>query len=176
VATDQNVLRPDVAAWRTASESGDYRSAMEQAARLLAVRARCERELRSRLTDSGHDAAAVEAVIARLTDLSLLDDLTFAREWIAERAPRKMSSPRVLLEELTAKGVDREIAAQALEESGLEEVEQATELAASLLGKVARRPLAEQGPRLVAMLVRRGFSCEAAAEGARAVLPPEGWD
>jgi regulatory protein len=176
VATDQNVLRPDVPAWRTAPESDDYRSAMERAGRLLGVRALSQHQLRTRLTEAGHEAEAVDGVIARLIELALLDDLTFARDLIAERAARKVASPRALLEELAGKGIDRETAAQALAESGLEEIEQATELASRLVGRVARRPLHEQGPRLVAMLVRRGFSYEAAADGARAVLPPEGWD
>jgi regulatory protein len=176
VAFDQNVLRPDVPAWRDTAEDEDYRSAMERAGRLLTVRARSEREMRTRLGQAGYAPDVVEAVVIRLSDLSLIDDLAFAGEWIAEQVSRKPVSPDVLLRKLVDKGVERELAQAALAEAGIDEVAAATQVAAGLVRRVLDRPLAEQGPRLVQMVVRRGFSFEAAEEGARAVLPPEGWD
>ena len=148
MATERNVLRPNVPAWRATADEGDLKSGIERAGRLLAVRARSEHEIRTRLAEAGFGPAAVEGVIGRLVELSLIDDDAFARQWIADRSARKLTSPRVLLEELAAR----------------------------LFPKVARRPLAEQGPRLVDMVVRRGYSYEAAEQGAKSVLPPEGWD
>jgi regulatory protein len=176
MATDQNVLRPDVPAWRAGADEEKYRSAMERAGRLLANRARTEHEMTTRLGEAGFDPTTVAAVVARLVELSLIDDLAFAREWIEERARRRPSGPRVLLDQLGRRGVDTETAREALSESGFEETAQAIELAATLVARVARRPLAEQGPRLMQMLLRRGFGYEAAEEAARAVLPPDGWD
>jgi regulatory protein len=176
MATERNVLRPNVPAWRATADDGDLKSGIERAGRLLAVRARSEHEIRTRLAEAGYGPAAVDGVIGRLVELSLIDDAAFARHWVADRSARKLTSPRVLLEELAAKGIDPETARAALAEAGPDEVAQAKELAARLFPRVARRPLAEQGPRLVDMVVRRGYSYEAAEQGAKSVLPPEGWD
>ena len=176
MATDRNVLRPNVPAWSATADDRDLKSGMERAGRLLAVRARSEHEIRTRLAEAGYGPAAVDGVVARLAELSLIDDAAFARHWIADRSARKLTSPRVLLAELAAKGIDPETVRAALADAGPDEVAQAKELAARLLPRVAQRPLAEQGPRLVDMVVRRGYSLEAAEQGAKAVLPPDGWD
>jgi regulatory protein len=113
-------------------------------------------------------------VLARVAELGLVDDRAFARQWVEERSRRL--GPAVLVSELQAKGVDRDVAEEAVAAAGLDEEAQARDLAARLVAKVAGRPLREQRFRLQTMLSRRGISEEAAAAGVRAVLPPEGWD
>jgi len=176
-SADTNVVFPDVAAWRDAPEDESaYNSAMERAARLLAATSRSEAELRSRLRDAGYSAGVVERVVSRLIELRLIDDLAFARNWIERRARAKGLSALALRLELEAKGIDAETAQAAITESSLDEDAAALEWAARLAGKVAHRPLAQQAGRLREMLLRRGFSAEAADGAVRAVLPPEGWD
>ncbi|MFN2390227.1 MAG: regulatory protein RecX [Actinomycetota bacterium] len=155
---------------------GELERAMERAGRWLTLRARTESELKSRLLGGGFADEVVDAAVARLRELRLVDDLDFARQWIGQRARRKGLSGEALVAELGAKGVTREIAEAALGEEGLDEDAQALELAARLVGKVAARPLGEQGPRIQQMIVRRGFAPEVAERAARAVLPPDGWD
>lgn len=140
----------------------------------MAVRPRTEHELRSRLMAGDAPPGVVDRVLARLDQLGLVDDRAFARQWVEERSRRH--GPAVLVSELQNKGVEREVAEEAVAAAGLDEEAQARELAARLVVKVARRPLREQRFRLRAMLARRGISEEAAAAGVRAVLPPEGWD
>ncbi len=106
----------------------------------------------------------------------MLDDLDFARQWIAERSQRKSLGPRALQAELAVKGIPREVIETALDQVGPDEAPLAAEAAARWLRKVARYPLAEQAHKLQQMLLRKGFSVEAAEAGVRAVLPPEGWD
>lgn len=155
---------------------GAYREAMQRAGHLLATRPRTEYEIRSRLSTAGFTADAVERAVTRLVQLELIDDHDFARRWIEERAETKGRSPEALKAELEAKGIDRHLAEEALAESGLDEEEQAKQVAMRLAPRVASRPLAAQGVALKRMLLQRGFSEEAAEAGARAVLPPEGWD
>jgi regulatory protein len=152
------------------------KEAMERAGRLLAVRARTEKEIRDRLKEADFDPDVVEAAVLRLTELGLLDDMEFAREWVRERSARKGLGPRALEAELALKGVPKEIVIDVLREETGDEETRAAEVAASYVRKVVRFPLAEQGARLTQMLIRRGFSYEAAERGAKAVLPPEGWD
>ncbi len=150
--------------------------AMERAGKLLSIRARSERELADRLSEAGFSAEAVAQTLTRLVELSLVDDLDFARQWVADRSARKKLGPRALAAELSAKGIAREVIDQALADEGPDEETLALEVAAAHVRKVARFPLAQQAARLQQMLLRKGFSFEAAEAGARAVLPPEGWD
>jgi regulatory protein len=156
--------------------AGSLREAMEVAGKHLASRARSEREVRDKLRGADFDEDVIEQTVVRLTELGLLDDLAFATAWIEERSARRSLGPRALKAELAAKGISREVADQALEAQGRDEEALATEAAERHLRKVARYPLQEQYGRLVQALLRRGFSAEAAGAGARAVLPPEGWD
>ncbi len=152
------------------------KDAMERAGRLLSSRARSEREVRDRLADASFTAEVIEEVVARLYDLDLLDDLAFATAWAEERAARKGTGPRALEAELAQRGIAPDVARQAVAAVLPEETGAAAQAAARLVRKVDGRPLSEQYQRLQQMLVRRGFSFEGAQAGARAVLPPEGWD
>lgn len=152
------------------------RECMERAGRLLASRARSERELGDRLSLAGFDEPTVEATLGRLRELGLVDDADFARRWVEERASAKGLGPVLLMSELRSKGVDVAVAEAALAEAGGDEVAQATELAAALVRKVARKPLERQASSLWQMLRRKGYSSDAAKEAVKKVLPPEGWD
>jgi regulatory protein len=155
---------------------GTFAEAMHKAGTLLSRRARTEHELRERLLAAGFGARVVGRAVDRLKALRLLDDLAFARAWIAERSGRKGLAGRALLDELIAKGVAPETAEQALSDAGLDEEAMARVWAARLLPRLSRLPLPAQAARLEAALARRGFSEEAVETGVRAVLPPEGWD
>ena len=155
---------------------GAYHEAMQRAGHLLTTRPRSTHELRVRLVKAGFDADVVERTIDRLIELQLLDDHAFARQWIEERSTLKGRSPEALIAELVAKGIERSLAEEALGELGVDEEAQARAVAVRLVGRVASKPLSEQGLALMAMLIRRGFSEEAAEAGARSALPPEGWD
>lgn len=155
-------------------ESRAYRAAFDRAARLLAHRPRSVSELRDRLLGSGTAPADVAAVIARLEELGILDDGSFARRWIEERSGARSSS--VLSRELLAKGVDEDVVTAVLEEAGPDDTETARNLAARHLCKVAAAPRGRQAARLQVMLLRRGYGHEVVEAAVRAVLPPEGWD
>jgi regulatory protein len=158
-----------------ASFDDECRNAMDEAGRFLARRPRSERELRQKLTGSGFDADVITRTIDRLIELQLLDDLAFAQQWIDERSGRKGLGPRALRSELIGKGIAAEVIDEALLGAPDEEA-QAAELASKLYRRVASKPLAEQGGRLLKMLVAKGYSYDAAKAGVSSVLPPEGWD
>ena len=150
--------------------------AIERALRYLGHRPRTERQVRDKLRKLDFDPSTVDAAIARLVELRLIDDAGFARMWIEERARTKGKAPDLLVSELRARGIERATAEAALEEAGIDEAALATEIAFRLVRRVARHPLEQQGRRLYELLRRRGFEEEHAEAGARAVLPPEGWD
>ena len=149
---------------------------MAKAGRILARRPLSIQELRDKLWAAGPPEEDIERAIARLIELRLLDDVAFAEQWVEERSRTKGLAGAALLAELRTKGIAPEIAQAAVDEAGLDEEAQAKELAAAYIRKVAGKPVMVQAQRIQAMLLRKGFSMEAAVAGTRAVLPPEGWD
>jgi regulatory protein len=149
---------------------------LRRSGKLLAHRAHSEAEIHAAMHRWGCCEEVVQDAMARLKELDLVDDLAFARQWVEERGGRKGLAVARVWDELMVKGVAPEIAQQAIEEAGLDDEGRARDVAAGLLRKVARRPLAQQAVSLQQMLVRRGFDLETAMVAVRQVLPPEGWD
>lgn len=157
-------------------ESPGMQKAMERAGRWLALRPRTEKEMAERLIDGGFHPGVVEATVARLKELGLVDDHAFARQWVEERAGRKGVGRSLLVAELRSKGIEPEVADAAVAEAGLDETARARAVAAGHLNKVRGLPVARQAARIQSVLLRRGFEPEVAEEAIKAVLPPEGWD
>lgn len=150
--------------------------ALERAGRYLAQRPRTAHEVRAKLGSCGFEQAPIAAALERLEELGLVDDLDFARRFIAERTASRGRSVALVVEELSAKGIAPEIAERAAGEAGIDAESHAAQVALGLARKLAGLPLEGQARRLHAMLLRRGFAPEEATAGVRAVLPPEGWD
>lgn len=132
-------------------------SAKDRALRLLSVRSRSRAELERRLSRAGYEPDEVEAAIADLEEVGLVDDERFARE-LAEAKRRRGMGRRAGLAALRAKGVDREIAEQAVGEVNPEdEADRAYELALGRLERLGSLPPDVAYRRTVAFLVRRGF-------------------
>jgi regulatory protein len=132
-------------------------SAKDRALRLLSVRSRSRAELERRLVRAGYEPDEVEAAIADLEEVGLVDDERFARE-LAEAKRRRGMGRRAGLAALRAKGVDREIAEQAVGEVNPEdEADRAYELALGRLERLRSLPPDVAYRRAVGFLVRRGF-------------------
>ena len=149
-----------------AEPTGDERAvAREAALRLLAVRARSERELFDRLKRKGFDQRVAAAVIASLSEVGLIDDESFARAWAEERVRLRPVGPRRLRQELLAKRVDDDIATRVVDETFREHSE--LDLARRVVERKARVSGGVDGgkrrARLHSLLVRRGFSYEVAS-------------
>ena len=117
----QSTFRPETAAverprvdrafWESqvGAGAGDLRRCLAAAIRYLSYRPRSEAELRERLGRRGFDGDSVEAAIARLKDLGLVNDAAFARYWKNNResfSPRSRGATRL---ELRQKGVPGDI-------------------------------------------------------------------
>jgi SOS response regulatory protein OraA/RecX len=63
------------------------------------------------------DRAPVQAVLARLEGLGVLDDRRYAKSWLRSRLGRRSATPRRLEAGLRARGIDRDTAAAALRET-----------------------------------------------------------
>ncbi|WP_461245756.1 regulatory protein RecX [Treponema sp. R6D11] len=109
-----------------------YLRAEKTALRLIARAEQCTGGLTRKLERRGFDSACIGEVIAKLTELKLLDDNRFARLWLESRLhlPR---SPRRLLSSLCARGIDHDDAQTALKNI----LDEETEL--SLLARFAKK-------------------------------------
>jgi regulatory protein len=89
------------------ADDPEYEKGLQKAYRLLAARARSERELRAKLKEKKFDRPVVDRIIARLYELNYLDDAAFARQWARRLAIDKLSGNRRIEISLQEKGVDR---------------------------------------------------------------------
>ena len=136
------------------SDRSSYHAARDAALRLLAHRARSEREVRERLRRFPEEVAS--EVVAALRSQGLLDDARFSSQWAESREARNPRSARLIARELLAKGVDGDLADEAVREIDDEESAYRACLKYSRIGGRAD-PVAFQR-RLLGYLRRRGFS------------------
>ncbi len=135
--------------------------AWHAALRLLEVRPRAEHEIRDRLRRKQFEPEQIDATIARLRDLGLLDDAQFARLWVANRAATSPKGAQALRYELISKGVDRQIAGEIVEDAldPAAEAEMCEQVARKALPRYASSPdRATFQRKLGGLLQRRGFA------------------
>ena len=138
----------------------DLEAAHRAALRAVARRDHARFDLRRRLLQKQHPAAAIEGALDRLTAAGLLDDARFARDYASAKVGRGRGPVR-LVRDLQAQGVDRRIAEEAVRSSfaadDVDPTRVVRALAEKRAGQLAGLPVAVRKRRLVAFLARRGF-------------------
>ncbi len=125
----------------------------------LAGRARSRRELADKLAAKNvpHDIAT--SLLDRFEEVGLVDDAEFARLWVEGRHAAKGLAPRALAQELRRKGVDDEVAREAIDQVDLDEQQStARALVRKKLRSLERFDDATKTRRLVGLLARKGYS------------------
>jgi len=131
--------------------------ARERALALLGYRERSTRELTKKLSDDGYPAVVVSEIVDAYVRVGLLDDVRYAEAYVRTRIRAGYGATRIL-RELQTKGVDDEIARDALDgvlDQGSDEAEIAR--ARALLRGPLPQDRAER-ERALRRLVNRGFS------------------
>ena len=165
-------LTPDVAPGPPEDDLGDPVSA----ARGLCLRALTGApKTRSQLADllAARDIPedAAEIVLDRFTEVGLIDDAAFARAWVSSRQAGRGLARRALSAELRAKGVDPEVAADAvLAVDDDDEREAARRLVDRKVAAMRRLDRATATRRLMGMLARKGYNGGLAAPVVREAL------
>jgi regulatory protein len=125
----------------------------------LAGRARTRSELAAKLAQRHVPDDVAGRLLDRFEEVGLIDDAAFAREWVAQRQEGRGLARRALAQELRRKGIDDEVARDALgviEES--DEVEAARVLVRRKLRSMRGLEPDTAVRRLVGMLARKGHS------------------
>lgn len=138
------------------TKEGHFYRCLNAATRFLSYRPRSESELRKRLAQRGFQSDIVEAVMARLKEQSLVDDVAFAQFWKENRDTFSPRSQWLTSLELRRKGVPDDIISTVV--SDVDDDDSAYRAA---LSRARRLPLSDYPTfqrRLGDFLKRRGFS------------------
>ena len=149
----------------------DLPEATDAAMRYLAPSPRSCCEVRRHLVAKGFGQEVAAAAEARLIDLGILDDREFARNAVELAVLRRHESPAKVQLALQAKGVARELIADALAEILMDEgnVDGAVAAGALRLPSLYGAPLAVRR-KLGAYLARRGYEAEVIDEACSRLL------
>lgn len=124
----------------------------------LTGQARSRHELADRLAKKLVPDEIATRLLDRFEEIGLIDDEAFARMWIAHRQPGKGLARRALAQELRRKGIDAEVAREALDEIDPADEEQAARvLVRKKLRTLTRVDDETATRRLVALLARKGY-------------------
>lgn len=127
--------------------------------RRLTAAPRTHAELRADLCDRGVPEDVADRVLTRFTEVGLIDDRAYAHLWVQSRHRSRGASARLIQQELRRKGIDDDIASEALGELTAEQERvRARELVDARLASTARLEPGARTRRLVGMLTRRGYS------------------
>ena len=96
-----------------------------------------------------------DRVLKRLVDRGYVDDTKFAKYWVENRKLRQGISIRKLQNELMSKGVPRSIIESTFTDSERDENEELKKM------YIKKRPRYEDDQKLIAYLLRQGFSYDA---------------
>jgi regulatory protein len=148
-----------------ADRSSDIGACREAALRLLERQRRTRADLERRLRDKGYAEAAIVEVLDRLASVGLVDDLEYARAFMAGRRARRAAGARRIEQELRARGVSADDIAAAsarldAEQGGMDELAAARKVVAQADRRNRGTEPRLRRQRLYALLARRGFDSE----------------
>jgi regulatory protein len=135
----------------------------EQVARSICLRAltgtaKTRQQLADLLAKRGIPDDVAESVLDRFGEVGLIDDAAFARAWVTSRQSGRGLARRALKAELRAKGVDGEVAEEAVAlVDDQDEWEAARRLVQRRLLSLRRVDRVTAERRLVGMLARKGY-------------------
>ncbi len=111
-------------------------------------------EMQTYLRRKQVEEPVAERIITKLERLNLVDDVAFARSWVANRRLLKATSKRRLRQELMQKRVTEDVISQVLNEDESDE----RETLAELVAKKRQLSQYQDKTKLMQYLARQGFS------------------
>jgi regulatory protein len=158
------------------TEAGDPEAQARQIClRLLTAAPRTRAQLAAALRRRQIPAEAAEAVLARFTDVGLIDDAAFARAWVESRHHSRGLSRRSLSAELRRQGVQTEEIREAVDTLDAEqEVATARRLVEQKMAGTRGQPPEVRVRRAAGTLARKGYPAGLVFRLIKEVLEQEG--
>ena len=158
------------------SEAG-LQQAVDRAYNYLSYRPRSREEVRRYLRRKETPPETIEAALARLDRLDLINDHSFASFWVESREQFSPRGARALKNELRMKGVEREVVEEMIDDEKDEERSlRAGRKKALSLVRIPGMDFATFRARLGSFLQRRGFGYEVSTRTIRALWKELGED
>ncbi|MCM3880471.1 MAG: RecX family transcriptional regulator [Vicinamibacterales bacterium] len=155
---------------RPPADPDSPKAAYFRALRWLTGRELSEAQVRERLEDRGYTRAAASHAIQRLKDERAIDDRRAATAVARTEAKIRRRGPRRVLSKLMAMRIDRELAQEVVREL-FGEADEEELLRVALERRLRGRPERLEDPaerrKILAHLVRQGFSSSAAVSAVR---------
>jgi regulatory protein len=148
----------------------DPELAREICLRLLAVRPRTRAELAKALARRQLSGEVIAEVLDRYDEVGIIDDVAFARAWVSSRHHGRGLGRRALANELRQRGVDAEVASEALDTL---DADQEAATARALVDRKLRTATGTPEAifrRLVGMLARKGYPAGVAIRAVKDAL------
>ena len=158
---------------RPPEDPDSSKAAYFRALRWLTARELSEAQVRSRLAQKGYTEIAIQAALERLIRDRTVDDRRAATAVARTEARVRRHGPHRVMGKLIAMHIDRDLARDVVRELFGEEDEDALIRAAierRLRGAADRLKDPKERQKLIAYLVRQGFSASAAASAIRGEL------
>jgi regulatory protein len=125
----------------------------------LTGRARSRQELAAKLRQRRVPDDIATRLLDRFTEVGLVDDVAFARQWVESRQTSRGLARRALADELRRKGVDSEVVREAVDQIDTAEEEAAARaLVRKKLSSLRNVDHGTATRRLAGMLARKGYS------------------
>ena len=157
------------------SEPNSLNGHVKYCLRLLSISPRTESELKIKLRVKGCTGEDANRILAFLRKERFVDDLVFAKEWIASRMRSNPRGKEAIEHELRKKGVKADVVAEAFAgmEASFDEKELARGLGRKKLGESSMRKGANVRGRLYRYLASKGFGEDTVEEVLRGLLGDE---
>ncbi|HKY20870.1 MAG TPA: regulatory protein RecX [Vicinamibacterales bacterium] len=155
---------------RPPEDPDSFRAAYFRALRWLTARELSEAQVRTRLADRGYSQAAIDPAVERLIQDRTLDDRRAATSIARTEARVRRHGPRRVMGKLIAMKIDRDLAKEVVKQLFGDTDEEElldTTLDRRLRGKRERLKDPRERRKLLAYLVRQGFSASAASAALR---------
>jgi regulatory protein len=139
--------------------SAERKPALHYAVSLLSARPYSERKLTEKLRDRGYEVNEIAAAILRLKEKKLLDDRTFAVDFVHARCRSHPRGRASLIQDLISRGIPAQIAQEVVVEliADVDETELARRLVESKLAQYRDLDPERRKRRMAGLLARRGF-------------------
>ncbi|GIF10355.1 regulatory protein [Actinoplanes teichomyceticus] len=151
-------------------QQSESERAREICLRQLAVRPRTRAELAKALARKEISEEVIAEVLDRYDEVGIIDDAAFARAWVSSRHQGRGLARRALANELRQRGIDAEVASEALEAVDDESEAEAARALVDRKLRTARGTPEAVFRRLVAMLARKGYPAGVAIRAVKDAL------
>lgn len=134
----------------------------QRAIEFISYKPRTSQETRKKLQHAGYDENLIENTISQLSENGLLNDESYASQWVDERLRLKPRSRRMLTYELRQKGISNDLIQSAVED--IDDFSSACEIAEKRLDRYRDLPKFEFRKKLGNYLAGKGYSYDVISE------------